>query len=211
MSIKSRKLFAILVVAMMILTLLPLTAFAASTNSVDRVVTVTKNHDLSTLIKTPQLSIKNKDNSFSDEEVFRLQLPDTAKWNDGLESGIKFENSTNAGIKKLTKINDQIVQIEVYNNDTSIHKDFTIKVPMNVKLKDASGEQKVNVINWDSAISDTSHAFAIVESGKTVAKVGEKKTIRRACSTGASIVLDETMAGALEEGDQEFRMRLPWF
>lgn len=210
MKIKSRRLFAILVITAMILSLLPMAAFAESTNSVDRVVTVTKNQNLENIDNTPILRIKNKNNTFSSKEIFRLQLPSTAKWNDGLEDAITFDNNDSAAELVVTKVTDQIVQIEVYNPDEAdFNKDFTIKIPMNVTLKDASGEQKVNIIQWDSAVSSTSHTFAIVAAGKTVATVGEKETIRRAASLGASIVLDETVAGALEDCKQEFRMRLP--
>ena len=209
MSIKSRKLFAILVIAMMLMTLLPMTAFAASDNSVDRYVTVTKGTNLEDIDKTPILRIKNKNSTFSDEEVFRLQLPSSATWNDNLE--IEFDTDTDETVGyEITNINEQIVQVRVYKEVGDFSKDFTIKIPMNVTLKDsASGEQKVTIISWESAFSESTHIFAIVATGKTIATVGAKKTIRRDDSKGASIVLDETVAGALEEEKQEFRLRLP--
>jgi len=97
LSIKSRKLFAILVIAMMLMTLLPMTAFAASDNSVDRYVTVTKGTNLEDIDKTPILRIKNKNSTFSDEEVFRLQLPSSATWNDNLE--IEFDTDTDETVR----------------------------------------------------------------------------------------------------------------
>ena len=60
MSIKSRKLFAILVMAAMILTLLPMTALAASTNSaLTKVPQVSVNTEL-TGTAAPKLLIKAK-------------------------------------------------------------------------------------------------------------------------------------------------------
>ena len=211
MSIKSRRLFAVLVITAMLLSLLPLTAFAASDNSIDRVVTVAKGTDLADLdVKTPKLTIKNKNSTFSDEEIFRLQLLSTATWNDGLKDAIKFENGAPDDVDvTVTKITDQTVQIRVYG-DKVADENFKIEIPMNVKLKDsASGEQTVTIVPRNSAVTGSSHVFAIVAEGKTIAIVGDKKTITRSASTGASIVLDETVAGALAVGEQEFRMRLP--
>ena len=56
---KSHKLFAVLVISMMILTMLPLTAFAASSNSVDKVVQVSSDHSF-TATSAPTLRIEEK-------------------------------------------------------------------------------------------------------------------------------------------------------
>jgi hypothetical protein len=96
LSIKSRKLFAILVIAMMLMTLLPMTAFATSTNSVDKVPQVAVDYEFTK--DPPALKVKQKDNTVFDTvygETFRLVLTN-AEWLTNDDGDYYIETGTTA-------------------------------------------------------------------------------------------------------------------
>jgi len=107
-----RKKLALLLVLALIVSMVPMSVFAASKNEVSKVVKVKDDHDLNDT-DVPYVKIKNDANDFSTTERFRLKL-ETADWLDDGDEVTKnvYENNTalvtettEKGQKKYT-IND---------------------------------------------------------------------------------------------------------
>ncbi|QGG47190.1 copper amine oxidase N-terminal domain-containing protein [Heliorestis convoluta] len=190
-------------------------AEAASKNRVDRVVYVDKDENFEDLARVPYLIIQDEDGDFGASERFRLQLPGSAEWNLGETTATSAAVSATSGAIASTTgaatqyqirvISDQIIDVTL----SGILKSQTFHIPLNVDLDNASGEIKVTVNPMDSAVSSGTYTFAVVESGGTIATVGEKRDVTRGNAHGATITIDEARIGALDPGTQEFRLRLP--
>ena len=213
----------------MILSLVPMSAFAASDNTITRVVTVGKDVNLASGLTSvnqiPVLRLENKDTTFGNDETFRLTLDNGAEWNAGiLAAGVITTDSsyriTTTAIGwevlpaanadsveiKVDSIDDSTIQVQV-KSTSNLPDGFRLLVPMNVTVA-GSGEYKVTVERKDSAISSGSYTYAIVEGGATTATVSSAKTITRNVSPIANITIDETVKGTID-GAQKFRLRLP--
>lgn len=219
---------SLLLALVMILSLVPMSAFATTTNNVTRVVTVGKDDNLANLTSNyPVLRIENKDRTLGSKEIFRLTVSEDAEWHSSIfgvnlvgqpasrsvsmtPAAFGWEEAAAGSFELVTrKINDRTVEVEVYNaNNAKFDKDFALLVPMAVELDGAKGEQTVTIERRDSAVSAGTYTFAIAESGATVATVGSKVTMGRETKQVAPITIDETKAGSLS-GPQEFRLRLP--
>lgn len=69
---------SLLLSLMMVLTLIPMSSFAATDNRVDRVVSVTSNGD--TLTNSPNLVITNNKGDMKLDQSFRIELGENAEW-----------------------------------------------------------------------------------------------------------------------------------
>lgn len=212
-----KKIIAVVLAVAMMLSLVPMAAFAASTNNVTRVVTVGKDADVGALATVPVLKIENKDETWGGNEVFRLRLPSAAEWydvaafTDGEGADITDNNGAYDVVVKY--ITDQVIQIELTADAEATQAaidEYVLSVPMLVEFDDADGEMKVTIDQMDSALTGGSYAFAIAASGATVITVGSVPTVQRGeGEEGADIIIDETVVGSFGEGEQEFRIRLP--
>ena len=202
MSIKSRKLFAILVITMMVLSLLPMTAFAASTNSVDKVVQVSSGAKF-TPTSAPKLKIEEKtDNEFGTPEVFRLRL-ENAKFLAGFQAAVVTANA--AGGVTANKLSDTLYEIRMGGTDSANKEMFIFPLVTEIT---GDGEAKVIVEGLDSAISSTTHVFANAASGATVASISKVNSVARRGTIG-DIIIDETRIGAIKDGKQNIKIKLP--
>ncbi len=194
-----KKRLAVLLSVVMIFSLIPLTGSAASTNNVDRVLTVARNANLATMSTTPILTIVDRDNSFSgQDETFRLVLPGTATW-------INPEVSVGVG---STLINESQINPQTLQITANLVEGSTISVVLNVQLNDALGEQRVTVDRRDSALSGDSHTFAIAEVGETITLVSRDNLYEGDFAEVGSLIIEETVKGTVT-GNQQFRLRLP--
>lgn len=224
MSIKSRKLFAILVIAMMVMTLLPMTAFAASTNTIDKVPQVSVDTELGK--DAPKLRIKEKDTSFdtSSGESFRLSLSN-AEWLKNHKgeyliegwsspSSIDFklsdsdsDSTTVPAVTSVTSVNvltKSLAEVTVLGSDG----DDVYDLPLYTKIT-SEGEAQVTVDARDSRLSSGTYTFANSAAGKTVITIDPVKTFARTVTLGA-IQIDETRIGALgNTTGQSIKIKLP--
>jgi len=208
LSIKSRKLFAILVVTMMVLSLLPMTAFAASDNSVNKVPQVASDH-VFTDKTAPVLRIAEKnigEFSSTSGETFRLIL-ENAKWSTNAEGLQALQDKCTDGRIEVVKIlSDTVAEITVVRNSERTDK-ATFLIPLITELT-AEGEAKVTVDGRDSAVSSTTHVFANSAGGRTIASISKVNTIARLGKL-ATIQIDETRLGSLPDGEQNLKIKLP--
>lgn len=206
---KTKRSIALLCALAMVITvfaMFPAMAGATSNNNMTRVVTVGKNQNLQELTNTPILRIQCKNDTFGDQETFRLQLSNSAEWNGTADEIAALIGGPGGVTFEVTRVTDQIIEVKIVG---TVAHDETVTIPMNVTLDKASGEQKVTIIPLDSALTSGTYTFAIAEAGATVATVGKAEKMTRGVNNdGATIILDETLIGALD-GEQEFRLRLP--
>jgi len=209
LSIKSRKLFAILVVTMMVLSLLPMTAFAASDNSIDRVPQVASDTAF-TASTAPILRIAEKNSGdFTTTQTFRLSLTN-AEWDTtdatlATEAAAKSENVTIVSVKSFSK-----TLLEVKFDSIAVPGQKAIfKLPLITKMK-GDGEATVTVESWDSAITTGTYTFANAASGATIASISKVVSFARVTDKGiGTIVIDETRAGTLAAGaGKEIKIKL---
>jgi len=198
LSIKSRKLFAILVITAMILTMLPMTALAASTNSVDKVPQVSVNTEL-TGTAAPKLLIKEKDCTFdtTSGETFRLSLTN-AEW---LENEITTTSALGwSNVKDRKVLSKTLVEVTITTSSAVL--------PLYTKVT-GEGEATVTVDARDSRLSSGTYTFAVSAPGKTIVSIDPVKTFARSVTLG-TIQIDETRIGALgDTGGQNIKIKLP--
>ncbi len=210
MSIKSRKLFAILIIAMMMMTLLPMTAFAASSNSVDKVVQVSSDAQF-TEATAPVLRIEEKNaGEFSTSgETFRLILENAKFLDDNFkdtERGFETvcEDNPNVAVEVIT---NTVVEVTVYGDGDSTKDAF--KFPLVTEIT-GEGEATVTIDSRDSAVSSGTYVFANSATGKTIATISKVTTFARTADL-EDIQIDETRIGALGTNviNQKIKIKLP--
>ncbi len=205
MSIKSRKLFAILVIAMMVMTLLPAVAFATSDNTVDKVPQVASDH-IFTAITAPNLRIVEKNVGEFTTETFRLTL-ENAEWN--VTGAVLTANSTATPAGStiaITVLSDTVAEVVVTGAGAGTNK-ATFLIPLITEIV-AEGEAKVTIDSRDSKVSSTTFVFANSAPGKTIARVSSVNSFSRRGNLG-TIEVDETRIGALGIAAQNLRIKLP--
>jgi hypothetical protein len=207
LSIKSRKLFAILVIAMMLMTLLPVTAFAASDNSVNKVPQVSKDDEFTDENTAPFLRIKEKNKGdFSSGDYFELSLTN-AEWNkdaDELQAAINSNASTNVNVT-VDRISKKLLGITIGAPDAN---GSVIIVPMLTKIT-AEDEAKVTIDPRDSAVTGGTYVFAVASAGATITTIEKVNTFGGRYGKLAPIRIDETRIGALGYEAQTIKLKLP--
>ena len=205
---------SLLLALVMILSLVPMSAFAASTNTVDKTPKVADDHKFTDPTTAPQLRIeeKNNDEFGGSAQTFRLAL-ENAEWLD--TTTFAADMGHNPGNQVFVdRQTDTTVEITVYGNGVVGNNKQAWFFPMLAEAKSA-GDLKVTVDPRDSSVSGGTYVFAVAADGATVASVASSKTMQRGNSQeGAAIVIDEANVGALggtlaQPKDQEFRLKLP--
>lgn len=202
---------ALLLALVMVLSMVPMMSFAASTNSVDKVPTVKDDFEFD-VDGAPRLRIEEKNlREFgSDAFQFRLNLTN-AEWTDDVETvtALVYSGTTVIGTATIEKRTDTSATVKV--SDLAARNGSNkayVEIPLVTELQ-GNGEAKVTIDALNSAVSAGTFTFAIGAGGATVATVGSAKTLERGINQeGANIIIDETIPGAID-GAQKIRVRLP--
>ncbi|MGI6307700.1 MAG: copper amine oxidase N-terminal domain-containing protein [Dethiobacteria bacterium] len=215
MSIRSRKLFALLVVSMMILTMMPLTAFAASTNSVDKVVQVSSDHNF-TAATAPTLRIEEKNlgefSSVAPGEAFRLTL-ENAEWDAaakaaGVLQGVCTLAPVGTAAVTVNILSDTVAEVNLIADSTPGRTaKQVLQIPLWTEIT-GDGEAKVTIDSRDSAVSSGTFVFANSAAGKTITSISKVNSFSRRGNLEA-IQIDETRIGALGIAAQSVKIKLP--
>lgn len=202
---------ALLLAVVMVLSMIPMMSFAASDNTVDRVPTVADDASF-TEGNAPKIRIQEKNvNEFGTGDFqFRLNLTN-AEWEDdmfGVTSTVYAgDTSTPIGTVTFTERTSTSANANVTLGSRSDKAFF--EIPMVTELQGA-GEARVTIDALNSAVSAGTYTFAIGAGGATVATVGSKETVERGNNrTTGSIIIDETVPGAIKDELQRVRFRLP--
>ena len=214
-----KKKLALLLSAAMVVSMIPATAFAVTTNTISRVVNGTVDTVLGDNTTAPVLALE--DRSLEDLEgeniAFKLTLKN-AEWNIGTTGEkVEYKNATATGAKKsdATAAKPYTVNIQRLSSTQAIItideyyglEDLSsIQLPMEVELTD-EGDATVTIDPMDSVVSSGTYKFANVVEGDTVVTIADTSTIREGTTEIETITIEESAAGTLEVGD-EIELRL---
>ena len=214
-----KKKLALLLSAAMVVSMIPATAFAVTTNTISRVVNGTVDTVLGDDTTAPVLALE--DRSLEDLEgediAFKLTLKN-AEWNIGTTGEkVEYENATATGAKKsdATAAKPYTVNIQRLSSTQAIItideyyglEDLSsIQLPMEVELTD-EGDATVTIDPMDSVVSSGTYKFANVVEGDTVVTIADTSTIREGTTEIETITIEESAAGTLKVGD-EIELRL---
>ncbi|MCT4607149.1 MAG: copper amine oxidase N-terminal domain-containing protein [Marinisporobacter sp.] len=205
-----RKISLLLVLAMM-LTLVPMSAFAASSNNVNKVPKVDDEKAFN-LSDAPLLRIEEKtDGDIKTGDKFRLTLSGAgAEWNyadgDTVTGAVYSEGSVTGNTLTVKRVTSTKIDVTVVAAPTS--GTTRIDFPMNVTI-DGKGEAKVTIDPLDTTISAGTVTYALASNGSTIITIDKAEVVRRGdAQEGAEMVFDETAINAVE-GAQKIELELP--
>lgn len=227
-----KKKLALLLAAVMVVGMVPMTAFAASTNRISKVVTGAEDDDL-TSKSAPTLSIYDDDiNDLTSgaSVAFELDLTN-AEWNytgsDVADDGTVTEHYTENGVDKtrtvsfieglhnveVTKLSAKSIVIEgnIYDEDEIVNGyDKGIKVYMLTNLTD-NGDATVTIDPLQSEVTSGTYKFATVADGDATVTVEKKKDVSENGATLKNIVIKETTANSFSDtGKIKLKLSSDW-
>ena len=210
-----KKKLALLLSALMVVTAIPATAFAVTTNTVSYIANGTVDTVLSNT-KAPVLKMEDK--SLEDiagvegknDFAFKLTL-DNAEWSmkpggQDLEIGdtkewasAKKETSGDATKVSIMKVSasQMIVTVEDFAADGN--GDAYVGLPLEVELTD-EGEASVAIDPMDSVISAGTYKFANVVEGSATVTINDTTAIKEGVTGIETITIEEATAKSLEKG-----------
>lgn len=221
---------SLLLALVMILSLVPMSAFAASDNSVDKTPKVADDHAFDVNGDAPKLRVEEKNDNFgTNGQTFRLKL-ENAEWLGDSKDPSKLVIKSSAALANadqtlgnamgavttrgtgleffMTRLTDTTVEVTVYGVNGASTDDEAIEIPMYAELQ-GKGEAKVIVEPRDSTITGGTYVFAIGGSGDTVSTVDSIKTFSD-FATLADLEIDETSVGAISKAaNQKIKLKLP--
>lgn len=218
-----RKLMSILTILLFSL-LIPIAAFAATTNRISNIVTsrpdTILNKDTAPILRIYEKDLENT----TSPQAFELML-NNAEWADNfngqgdfsaLEKAIE-ESSSSVKTVKIIELSPRniIVHIKEFNTendriveDASTGK-ATINVPIWARLTE-EGTASVTIDPMESIVSSGTYTFATVVSGSSTVSVEKKKDISENGDFLKSVVLKETISNSIEKGNLCFKLSDNW-
>ncbi len=226
---RTKRSLAFVLAMVMILALIPASAFAATTNSVTKTPTVASESPMPAV----QLDITAKDVKGMDGEQKIKLTVENGKWNiDPLrhETTNEIYSITLSAIPGVmntsyaaTLINDdgyvdtvKSVSISessaefVFTPNVGFEKDKSISLLLNIKSGADAGEVKVKLESIDSQVSPGTYTVGIVGSGNTVATVADDPTkVGRTEIKAAPIEIREVAVNSVTSGAHSIKLTLP--
>ena len=205
-----KKKVALLLAGVMTVGIVPMSAFASTTNRMSKVVTGEEDTVISS--NAPVLKMYEKDlndlTTATSRQAFQLDLTN-AEWTDDaiktdLVKGIE-------GMKdiKVTKLSAKSVIVEGGVEPADKGEDAFISVPMLTKLK-TNGEATVTIDPMESVISAGTYKFATVADSSATVTIEKKKDVPEGGATLKNVVIKEASAGAIENGTLKLKLSSDW-
>lgn len=205
-----KKKVALLLAGVMTVGIVPMSAFASTTNRMSKVVTGEEDTVISS--NAPVLKMYEKDlndlTTATSRQAFQLDLTN-AEWTDDaiktdLVKGIE-------GMKdiKVTKLSAKSVIVEGGVEPAAKGEDAFISVPMLTKLK-TNGEATVTIDPMESVISAGTYKFATVADSSATVTIEKKKDVPEGGATLKNVVIKEASAGAIENGTLKLKLSSDW-
>ena len=211
-----KKKVALLLAGVMTVGMVPMSAFASTTNRMSNVVTGEEDTVISS--NAPVLKMYEKDlNDIADikdktdsatRQAFQLDLTN-AEWTDEAINGELKDGITGLDNIKITKLSAKSVIIEGGVKERNNGDDATISVPMLTKLK-TNGDATVTIDPMDSVISAGTYKFATVADSSATVTVEKKKDVPEGGATLKNVVIKEASAGAIENGTLKLKLSSDW-
>ena len=204
-----KKKLALLLTAVMVAAMVPVSAFAASTNRVTNIATM-KAGDKTTAYNTPSIVLEEKD-AWTAGDQFELVL-DGATWAiTDIEVGDTFVATETVGgtttdLANCVLLSDTRLSIELLAGAVSANAD-DLSVVLAAKVTGA--EATVTVDPVDSKMTAGTYTFAVTTSSTATAKIdgSVELEVEGGGKELKAIIITETVAGALKDGDQ-IKLRL---
>lgn len=212
-----KKKLALLLAAVMVVSAVPMTAFAATTNRISKVAI---GDDDTTLYKkdgsAPVLRIYEKDLDTTSSVAFELDLANS-EWNfDEITSGTTVDytqmiKGITASSLKVTPLSAKSIVVEGdLDGTTKVEGSQAIEVYMLTDLTD-EGDASVTIDSMQSVISGGTYKFATVAKGDATVTVEKKKDVPENGATLKNIVIKETTAGSLDDdGTLKLKLSNDW-
>ncbi|MEN1762284.1 copper amine oxidase N-terminal domain-containing protein [Anoxynatronum sibiricum] len=228
-----RKNIALVLALVMILSLIPMSAFAASTNRMVSVPMVRKDQTFAPVASSvyapaatalltgdqtaPLLGIEEKRSDFTsvgnpDEVAFRLRLNENAEWPSAVNGKFfDFEGrQTNSnGPVSVSRLGSKEIEVSFSVADWNAwieDNDRELLFPIVAKVT-GTGDAVVTIDPWDNKITGGSLTFATVGTGKTTSRAVTSPKFTERVTLG-NIMIDETSIGTLS-AQEEFTLTLP--
>lgn len=218
---KIKKGLALILALAMIITLMPTMAFATTTNTVSRVVTVAADEEIPS---ATTINLETKDVwSNTTSQTIRLTLSN-ATWTEDPEN-IALEDiltvQANSSVEEVTGIEPELIAVgENYvefsmtpeGDSLSVGDDVIITIlPNSMTSGEEAGSITVDIDGMDSQVSSGTLTIATVATGTTTASVtGTVRTAPRGNVTGAAFEIRETTTNSLPDNSvQVIRLTLP--
>lgn len=230
-----KKKLALLLAAVMVVGMVPMTAFAASTNRISKVVTGAEDDDL-TSTSAPTLTIYDDDiaemttgDPVKSKIAFQLDLTN-AEWNyygdkgaekvetDGTVTEV-IGNTSTPGVEFIegldsvlvTRLSAKSIVVEgILNGEATVDDSNAIKVHMLTNLTD-NGDATVTIDPLQSEVTSGTYKFATVADGDATVTVEKKKDVSENGAVLKNIVIKETTANAFDEtGSIKLKLSSDW-
>lgn len=217
-----KKKLALLLAGIMVVGMIPMTAFAATTNRITKIATGDDDTTLK-LATAPVLKMFEKDlNDISTTQAFQLDLTN-AEWNfDEISTKdaagrvlsvdySKIIQGLKASSIDVTQLSAKsiIVEGEVDPNTTLFDGDHGIQVVMLTDLTD-EGDATVTVDPMHSVLTAGTYKFATVAGGSTTVTVEKKQNVSENGKALKNVVIKETSPNALKNGELKFKLSSDW-
>ena len=207
-----KKKLALLLSAVMVVGMIPATAFAISTNEISRIVTGTDEQEY-VGDDAPTLMIHDKNlNELKESDVtFKLTLSN-AEWNLIGADGKEIKVGDSATLKQNSDIEVSLLsakQAIVTATLSEVRKGkMGLIMPLETEIS-GEGDATVTIDPMDSVISSGTYKFANVVSGSTSTTIEKVTDIQENGSKIKPIVITETAAGSLEgSASGQFKLKL---
>lgn len=203
-----RKKLALLLAAIMVIGMIPMTAFATTTNRISKVITGEEDTVLTTT-NAPELKIYEKDlQENTSAQAFQLDLAN-AEWQiKDLEAAMKADGYDDV---KITKLTAKSIVMEVSAQRDAVDNKWGIVVPMLVELTD-NGDATVTIDPMESVISAGTYKFATVSDADATVTLEGRRDVSENGRNLKVITIKETAAGALKDGDKlKLKLSSDWY
>ncbi|MEA4816667.1 MAG: copper amine oxidase N-terminal domain-containing protein [Lachnospiraceae bacterium] len=206
-----KKKLALLLAVVMVLGLIPATAFATTSNRVTKVVTLAKD---AYSAGDSVLVIKNDKDDITDETsvTFELTISGGEFASSSATTDAAYEALLEAAGANVITNTTALTSIAVTRTSSTsltltlgvtggFSDDDEIKIPMVIKGTTV-GDVKVTIDPVQTAISGGTYTVAVVNEGATVSAIEKKTDLSSDVSTAIkSITITETTAGTLKDGE----------
>lgn len=211
---RTKKSLAFVLAVAMMLTMIPASVFAATTNDVAKVPTVAAEGEFESV-----MSLELKGNVDIDEpQRIRLSL-ENAEWDVNDNDATNVEDLEKEGAIEIEVNGTPATGVEFHSSSKtsaeislgtdSLSKEDYYTITMHLIAGEDVGEAKVTVEGMDSQISSGTYTIAVIAGDSTIAKVvGDPKTTGRTEVTAAQIEIREAALAAVR-GDQKIKLTLP--
>lgn len=219
--LRNKKSLAFVLALVMMLTLIPASAFAKTTNSIPRTLVVAAE----TPISSVRLDVKVTDSDgFNDEKQTIVLSLENGKWNaaddnnneaygattgSGMSTTYAAVVAPSASISAIDVVSLSDSRLEFSFTPDSIGKDETVSLYLNIESGADAGPVNVKIDGDDSRVDSGTYTVATVGDGNTIATVADKpKSVGRTSVTGATIEIREVAVNSIK-GSQQLKLTLP--